>query len=323
MNKESKILITGAKSFVGSRLGMWLANRGFLNVDGVSGTRSGVDLGQDADLAWVFDKNPEVVIHLATRPPNKKNLLEYPAGLMYENILVTSKVLEESRLSGCKKFISLWDSCCYPDIPMLPFKESDLWNGSPHWTKRYYGNAARAMMEMSMAFATQFPEITYINLIAPEIYGPYSGFNPNKNKTIENAITNIRAAQNAGIDLNISGQEKLTRDFLFITDAINAIETCILKANKSGTYNISEGIDYSIREIHEILAEMCNFENVITWEHEELDIQKRSCLNISLIEKELGWRPEISLKRGLEATLKYHDENLTAQYLRKDSISHK
>jgi len=212
MNKESKILITGAKSFVGSRLGMWLANRGFLNVDGVSGTRSGVDLGQDADLAWVFDKNPEVVIHLATRPPNKKNLLEYPAGLMYENILVTSKVLEESRLSGCKKFISLWDSCCYPDIPMLPFKESDLWNGSPHWTRRYYGNAARAMMEMSMAFATQFPEITYINLIAPEIYGPYSGFNPNKNKTIENAITNIRAAQNAGIDLNISGQEKLTRD---------------------------------------------------------------------------------------------------------------
>jgi len=68
---------------------------------------------------------------------------------------------------------------------------------------------------------------------------------------------------------------------------------------------------------------MCNFENVITWEQEELDIQKRSCLNISLIEKELGWRPEISLKRGLEATLKYHDENLTAQYLRKDSISHK
>lgn len=323
MNKESKILITGAKSFVGSRLGIWLANSGFLNVDGVSGTRSGVDLGQDADLGWVFDKNPEVVIHLATRPPSKQNLLDYPAGLMYENILVTSKVLEESRLSGCKKFISLWDSCCYPDIPMLPFKESDLWDGSPHWTKRYYGNAARAMMEMSMAFATQFPEITYINLISPEIYGPYSGFNPNKNKIIENAITNIRASQNSKIDLNIVGQEKLTRDFLFITDAINAIETCILKADKSATYNISEGVDYSIREIHEILAEICNFENVITWEEEELDIQKRSCLNYSLIEKEIGWRPEIDLKKGLEATVKYHDENLTAQYLRKDSISHK
>ena len=321
MNKDCKILITGAKSFVGSQLGKWLAHSGFSDVFGVSGTRQGIDLGQDADLGWVFEREPEVVIHLATRPPSKSNSLDYPAGLMYENILVTSKVMEEARLSGCKKFISLWDSCCYPDIPMIPFKESDLWEGSPHWTKRYYGNAAKAMMEMSMAFATQFPETTFINLIAPEIYGPYSGFNPKKNKVIETSISNIRAAQNAGINLDISGQSKMTRDFLFITDALEAIEALILYGDDSHTYNISEGVDYSIKLIHEMLAEFCEFEGSITWEEDlEIDLQNRSCLNVGLIKKELGWEPKISLRDGLLETLEYHDKNLTAQYLRHDSI---
>ena len=321
MNSDSKILITGAKSYVGTRLGIWLSNSGFSNVHGLAGTKQGIDLGQDSDLGWAFDMNPEVVVHLATRPPSKTNSLDYPAGLMYENILVTSRVMEEARLSGCKKFISLWDSCCYPDIPMIPFKESDLWDGSPHWTKRYYGNSARAMMEMSMAFATQFPDIVFVNLIAPEIYGPYSDFNPNKNKIIENAISNIRAAQNANLDIDISGQAKITRDFLFITDALSAIEEVIINVDQSSTYNISEGSDYSIKSIHEMLAEICEFENIINWEEgEEIDVQKRSCLNTNLIQKETNWKPRVTLKEGLAETIKYHDENLVAQYLRHDSI---
>ena len=204
---------------------------------------------------------------------------------------------------------------------MIPFKESDLWDGSPHWTKRYYGNSARAMMEMSMAFATQFPDIVFVNLIAPEIYGPYSDFDPRKNKIIENAISNVRAAQNADLGIDMSGKAKITRDFLFITDALDAIEEVILNVDKSATYNISEGIDYSIKSIHEMLAEICEFENVINWkEEEEIDIQKRSCLSTNLMEKETGWKARVSLKEGLIETLKYHDENLTAKYLRHDSI---
>ena len=320
MNKQDKILITGAEGFVGSALGVFLASEGFTNVLGVAGTRQGVDLGDDADLGWVFDLNPDVVIHLATRLPSKENCLDYPAGMMYENVFVTSKVLEEARLGGCKKFITMWDSSCYPERQIIPYKESDLWEGCSHWTKRYYGNSAKVMMEMTMAFATQFPEMPCINLISPEIYGPNSGFNPKKNKTIEAAITNIRTSQDHDRDLTISGSSKLTRDFLYISDATKALYKSIVYAEESGVYNISEGIDYSLKELHEIIAEQCDFEGKIFWSEEEQDIQERTCLNISSAKKELQWKPLVSLREGLEKTLEYHDLNLTTKYLREDSI---
>jgi GDP-L-fucose synthase len=320
MNKQDKILITGAEGFVGSTLGVFLAAEGFTNVLGVGGTRQGVDLGDDSDLGWVFDLNPDVVIHLATRLPTKENCLDYPAGMMYENVFVTSKVLEEARLSGCKKFITMWDSSCYPERQIIPYKESELWDGCPHWTKRYYGNSAKVMMEMTMAFATQFSEMSCINLIAPEIYGPNSGFNPNKNKIIESAITNIRVAQDHDRDLTISGSSGLTRDFIYISDVIRALYKSMTNEEESGVYNVSEGIDYSLKELHEIVAEQCDFKGSIFWDEEKQDIQERTCLNISLAKKELGWKPLIDLKKGIEKTLEYHDLNLTPKYVRKDSI---
>ena len=92
----------------------------------------------------------------------------------------------------------MWDSSCYPEATPIPYKEEDLWRGEPHWTKRYYGNSAKVMMEMTMAFATQFPQMTCINLISPEVYGPNSGFNPRRNKTIQRATKWAKLLSNHG-----------------------------------------------------------------------------------------------------------------------------
>ena len=102
MDKDSKILITGGQGFIGKKLGAYLSELGFSEVHSLAGTRSGLDLGEDASLGWAFNINPEVVVHLATRLPSQENCLEYPAGMMYENLFVTTKVMEEARMSGCK-----------------------------------------------------------------------------------------------------------------------------------------------------------------------------------------------------------------------------
>ena len=73
-----------------------------------------------------FSKRPDIVIHLANRPPTRENSLEYPAGLMYENLHVTTRLMEEASQSGCKKFITVNESCVYPERQILPYKEKDL-----------------------------------------------------------------------------------------------------------------------------------------------------------------------------------------------------
>jgi len=320
MDKKTRILITGGQGRIGKELGSYLAEQGFSEVHALAGSRNGVDLGDDATVAWAFDINPEVVVHLATRLPSKENCLEYPAGMMYENVFVTTKILEEARMSGCKKFIMAWDSSCYPEHQILPYKENDLWEGAPHWSKRYYGNSAKVMMELNMAFSSQFQDFVGINLICPEVYGPRSRFNPRRNFVIENVISNLAAAKQHGIDIEIEATEKASRDFIYVDDAVKAIYYAIEYGEIANTYNASQGDDISIRKLHEKTANIMGYQGEMTWKALDLDVKERTFLDISLIKKELGWVPRVSIDEGLERTIKWHDDNLTPSYVSHDSI---
>ena len=97
MDKNSKILITGGQGWIGKKLGAYLSQEGFQEVYALAGSRSGLDLGDDSTIGWAFDINPDVVVHLATRPPTQENCLDFPAGMMYENLFVTSKIIEEAK----------------------------------------------------------------------------------------------------------------------------------------------------------------------------------------------------------------------------------
>ena len=320
MDKNSTILITGGQGFIGKKLGAYLSELGFSGVHSLAGTKDGLDLGLDSTLGWAFDVNPEVVIHLATRLPSQENCLEYPAGMMYENLFVTTKVMEEARMSGCKKFISIWDSSCYPEREILPYKEQDLWEGAPHWTKRYYGNTAKVLMELNMAFSTQFEDFTGINLIFPEVYGPNSRFNPRRNNVIESVITNIKAAQQKDISMSVKGSSKSSRDFLYIDDAVSAIYYAMEYATEPNTYNASQGEDVSIKTLHQMVADITGYDKGIGWIEDKPDIKERSFLNISAIKKDLGWTPKTNLRDGLEKTIAWHNENLSVALVSPDSI---
>ena len=320
MDKDSKILITGGQGFIGKKLGAYLSELGFSEVHSLAGTRGGVDLGDDAALGWAFNIDPEIVIHLATRLPSKENCMDYPAGMMYENLFVTTKVMEEARMSGCKKFISIWDSSCYPEHQILPYKEADLWEGAPHWTKRYYGNTAKVLMELNMAFSTQFEDFTGVNLIFPEVYGPSSRFNPRRNNVIEAVITNVKAAKEHDIDLPVEGSIKSSRDFLYIDDAIEAIYYAMQFADEPDTYNVSQGYDVNIKTLHEMVAKIVGYEKNIIWVEKNLDIKERTFLNTALINKNIGWVPKTKLEDGLKKTIKWHDQNMKVEYVRPDSI---
>tara|TARA_R100000008_G_scaffold56895_1_gene35127 strand:- start:3122 stop:4093 length:972 start_codon:yes stop_codon:yes gene_type:complete len=320
MDRNSKVLITGGQGFIGKKLGAYLSESGFSNVFSLAGSTDGLDLGEDSTLGWAFDINPEVVIHLATRLPSQENCLEYPAGMMYENLFVTTKVIEEARMSGCKKFISVWDSSCYPEHQILPYKESDLWEGAPYWNKRYYGNTARVLMELNMAFSTQFEDFVGVNLIFPEVYGPNSRFNPRRSNVIESVITNTKAAKVHGNELSINGSSRCSRDFLYIDDAVSAIHYAMEYAVEPNTYNVSQGQDITIKALHEMAAKIIGYDGKITWTEEKIDVKERSFLNTSLIRKHLGWTPKVDIETGLENTIAWHDQNLSVSYVSPDSI---
>jgi GDP-L-fucose synthase len=321
MDKNSKILITGGQGWIGPALGLFLTDQGFQNVSALAGATFGIDLGLDSMVGWAFETNPDIVIHLATRLPTRGYSLEYPAALMYENMLSTCKVMEEARLCGCSKFITAWESSCYPENAKIPYKEEDLWEGSPHWTKRYYGNTAKTLMEMNMAFSTQFEDFIGVNLIFPEVYGPGSGFSPSKGKVIESVITNLKAAEKAGQPLIVNGNSDMSRDFLYLSDAIDAIHYAIMYADEPNTYNVSDQKEVNIKDLHFKVKKIFDIKAPVQWQEDKQDVLEKSVMDSSLIQKELGWRPKVDIDRGLDSMSQWYDAaGLDSDYIPSDTI---
>ena len=156
-------------------------------------------------------------------------------------------------------------------------------------------------MEMNMAFSTQFPEFVGVNLIFPEVYGPGSGFNIKRGKVIESVITNLKASEKYDSPLKVEGDSECSRDFLYLSDAVNSIYHAIMFADKPNTYNVSDGNEITIKDLHLKVKEAFNIKVPIEWQESEIDVLKKSCLDSSLIKEELGWTPTVDLDRGLNS----------------------
>ncbi len=99
--------------------------------------------------------------------------------------------------------------------------------------------------------------------------------------------------------LTIVGNGKQTRDFIHISDLVDAIYKASIKKNLKGKiFNLGSGKETSVNEIAKIIGG--NKINVPKRPGEP----ERSMADISKIKKELGWKPKISIKMGINELLR-------------------
>ena len=93
INKNSRILITGGKGFLGRYVERELRRQDYSNVFTASGVTDGLDLGEEANVGWLFDyTKPDYVVHLACRHGGMGANFRYSGGLMYENLNMSIKI---------------------------------------------------------------------------------------------------------------------------------------------------------------------------------------------------------------------------------------
>lgn len=98
------------------------------------------------------------------------------------------------------------------------------------------------------------------------------------------------------------------KDFIYIDDLIELVFRSIKKKNSAGKiYNAASGKKVKLKKIIEIIRKKTNnsSKNII---YGTKKIRKNESINqyadISLIKKHLNWKPKISLKKGLDITIK-------------------
>ena len=105
--------------------------------------------GIDRALA---DGRPELVIHLAAVVGGIGANRENPGRFFYENAIMGIQLMEQARLAGVEKFVTIGTVCSYPKFTPVPFREDDLWNGYPEETNAPYGLAKKMLLVQGQAY---------------------------------------------------------------------------------------------------------------------------------------------------------------------------
>jgi len=305
--KNKKILVTGGRGFLGSALLPKLVKEKakpytFSSVD--------FDLRKKEDVQEVLNYvRPKIIIHLAANTGgifyNQKN----PATLFYDNIMMGTQLMEQSRLKGIEKFVAFGTICAYPKFTPVPFKEKDLWNGYPEETNAPYGLAKKMMLVQSQAYRTQYG-FNSIYLLPVNLYGPKDSFDLNDSHVVPALIRKVvEAKENNDKSITMWGTGKASREFLYVDDCADAIIMATKYYNKDEPVNIGIGNEVTIKNLAEEVKEILDYKGKIIWDTNKPDGQPRRCLDVSKAEKEFGFKAKTSMRNGLKKTIEWYISN--------------
>ena len=274
-----RILVTGAAGFIGSHLVEKLLEVGHQVV--------GIDNLSVGSLKNLENSSKHPSFKFFSFDIRSKQDLSGLEGNFETNVSGTLNIMQFSRERQVKKVIYIASSSCYGIPDKYPTEEmAQIRPMYPYALTKYLGECIA--LHWAQVYKIPTTTLRFFN-----IYGPRA-----RTSGTYGAVFGVFLAQKlAGLPFTIVGDGTQTRDFTFVTDAVNAIMTAML-SSVSGTYNVGSGNTYSINELVDLL------------EGTKVNIPKRpgepdcTYADIRKIKNELGWSPKVSLKEGVSIMLR-------------------
>ena len=302
-----KVIVTGGAGFIGSHLVERLIQEEFFVIvlDNFSTGRKKnlAHLGNAKNLSVIeidiadyekvepFFNQVEWVFHLAALADVVPSI-DRPLDYYHSNLTGTVSVLEASRQAGVKKFIYAASSSCYGLTKTYPTPETAV------VTPEYPYALTKFLGEQCLLHWGQVYKLPVISLRLFNVFGPRA-----RTAGTYGAVFGVFLAQKRnGKPFTIVGDGTQKRDFIFVTDVIEAF----LKAARSNVqneiFNIGSGKPTSVNRI----AELLNGEKVFVPKRPgEPEITHA---DISKVRKELNWEPVVTIEKGVNISLEHIDD---------------
>lgn len=302
---NKKILVTGGAGFLGFFLIEKLKERGVREQNIRIARSKDMDLRRWENCLKVV-KDMDIVIHLAARVGGIGYNQTYPASLFYDNAIMGIQMMEAARQEAVEKFVALGTVCAYPKFTQVPFKEEDLWDGYPEETNAPYGLAKKMLLVQSQAYRRQYG-FNVIFLLPVNLYGPGDNFDLESSHVIPALIRKFtEAVRDNRSEVEVWGTGEVSREFLYVEDAAEAIVLATERYNKPEPVNIGAGFEIKIKDLVKLIAELTGFKGRIRWDRNKPDGQPRRRLDVSKAKKEFGFEAKVDFKEGLKRTIEWY-----------------
>jgi GDP-L-fucose synthase len=296
----SRVLVTGGGGFLGSRIVERLRGQGH---DVSIARRAEYDLTSMEDTARLFaDTQPELVFHLAAEVGGIGANRANPGRYWFANLMMGAHVLEQARLNETPKLVVAGTVCAYPKYTPVPFREDDLWNGYPEETNAPYGVAKKAILVGAQAYREQYGT-NAVFLLPANLYGPGDNFHETNAHVIPDLIRKMSGEPGKVV---LWGDGSPTREFLYVDDCVEGLVLAAERYDRPEPVNLGTGVESSIRETAELVAELVGFDGEIVWDTSMPNGQPRRRLDASRAAELFGFRASVPLREGIARTVAWY-----------------
>jgi len=295
-----RALVTGGGGFLGSRLVERLEADGH---DVFVARRRDYDLtSMDAAARLFDDARPELVFHLAAEVGGIGANRANPGRYWFANLMMGAHVLEQARLCELEKLVVAGTVCSYPKFTPVPFHEDELWNGYPEETNAPYGVAKKTILVGAQAYREQYGLRTAY-LLPANLYGPGDNFDLETSHVIPALIRKMVDSKG---EVVLWGDGSPSREFLYVDDCVDGLVLAAERYDGAEPVNLGTGVETTIRELAETIAELTGFEGGIVWDASMPNGQPRRSLDASRAAELFGFRARTPLREGLERTIAWY-----------------
>ena len=308
---QKKVLVTGGAGFIGSHLCNRLVIEGndVICVDNFyTGKKSNVE-------NLLREKNFELLRHDVTFPlfleVDEIYNLACPASPVQYQVdpVQTTKtsvhgainMLGLAKRTGAK-ILQASTSEVYGDPEVSPQNEEYLGNVNPTGPRACYDEGKRCAETLFFDYFRQHK----VNIRVARIFNTYGPLMlPNDGRVVSNFA--IQALK--GDALTVYGNGNQTRSFCFVDDMVDGLMRLMNCSDDIvGPINLGNPDEVKINTLAEMVIEFTNSKSKIKSLPELEDDPKQRCPDISKARALLGWEPQITLKEGLDKTLKHFYE---------------
>jgi nucleoside-diphosphate-sugar epimerase len=312
VTQQRKALVAGAGGFIGGHLVRRLKHEGYWV--------RGVDLKYpefsptSADEFVIGDlREQELVRHVLDQPFDELYQLaadmggagyiftgDHDADVMHNSALINLNMVERCRSVGVGTIFYSSSACMYPEYnqmdPDNPKCSEDT--AYPAAPDSEYGWEKLFSERLYLAFERNYSMRVRIARFH-NIFGPEGAWNDGREKAPAAICRKVAQATDGG-EIEIWGDGKQTRSFLYIDECIEGVQR-LVSSEFTGPVNIGSDEMVTINRLAELAMEIAG--KTLTLRHipGPLGVRGRNSDN-ALIRERLGWAPSTNLKAGLERT---------------------
>jgi GDP-L-fucose synthase len=303
VDKADRIYVAGSETVVGKALLRQLAAGGYFNVIDTSSEEPDLTDGAKVD-AYFGATRPDYVFLAAGKSGGIGANQKYPADLMLNNLLIQCQIIRSAQQHGARKLLYLASSCSYPRSCPQPMQVRSLMTGPLEPTSEAYAMAKIAGIKLCQAYQQQHGA-DMISVIPGDVFGPGDDFGLEDSHVIAALIRKLHQAKIDGAQtVEVWGSGSPRREFVFVDDVADAAIFLMQSYSDPTPVNLGSGSEISIKNIAELIRKVVGYNGQLRFDPTKPDGMPLKALDSSEL-MAMGWRPKVSLQRGLEETYRW------------------